>query len=348
MQKLKFVLILTLTIYSVSHAQINIHRYYHIDNIPVIVKFLADNEEKTTEITDDVFNIIKSTLEDFSPNISDNYINSLNKRAKSNYTRMNPDLSILVSKSLFYNRLTSGLIDITLGRVYDLWGFPNKNYYLPKLEEISNEIRNSGFKYLNISGNSIFIRNKNLKFNFYPFYIGLALEKAKNYFTSHGIKNFFISINYDFSVMSSDKETWTIGIPNPLSESSSEFIEFLKLKNGSVAISGVHRNRFRSGLNIYHEIINPKTGKPLDTELLLVTVVHNNPIDAVFLSRAILLLGEHGGLRLAEKNSITAMFIKFESGNYSILKTKSWAKKFDKLENKKPVKNSKTPIHNRN
>lgn len=105
-----------------------------------------------------------------------------------------------------------------------------------------------------------------------------------------------------------DGSPWQIGVTDPFH--SGEEIEVLFLNACGVATSGKnHRHWMHHGV-IRHHIINPLTNQPAETDLLTVTVVAPNAMQAEAAAKAAFILGSRAGLEWIEEHpDLAALFI---------------------------------------
>ena len=95
-----------------------------------------------------------------------------------------------------------------------------------------------------------------------------------------------------------DGGPWKIGIADPFHKG--EEIEVLHLNACGVATSGKDRRRWmRNGL-LQHHIIDPLSGEPAETDLLTVTVIAPNVMEAEAAAKASFILGSRAGLEWIE------------------------------------------------
>lgn len=87
---------------------------------------------------------------------------------------------------------------------------------------------------------------------------------------------------------------WKVGIHDPHTDS---IIAMLALSDTAIATSGVDYRRWKTTTgDTYHHIINPKTGKPAQTDVLSATVIHPNACYAEAYAKAVIILGAQAGL----------------------------------------------------
>jgi thiamine biosynthesis lipoprotein len=105
-----------------------------------------------------------------------------------------------------------------------------------------------------------------------------------------------------------DGGPWQIGVSDPFERGQE--IQTLYLKECGVATSGKdHRRWTRNGI-LQHHILDPLTGQPAETDLLTVTVVAPDVMQAEAAAKAAFILGSRLGLEWIEAHpEFTALFI---------------------------------------
>jgi thiamine biosynthesis lipoprotein len=105
-----------------------------------------------------------------------------------------------------------------------------------------------------------------------------------------------------------DGSPWQVGVTNPFQRGQE--IETLYLNECGVATSGKdHRRWTRNGV-LQHHILDPLTGQPAETDLLTVTVVAPDVMQAEAASKAAFILGSRLGLEWIEaRPEFAALFI---------------------------------------
>ena len=109
-----------------------------------------------------------------------------------------------------------------------------------------------------------------------------------------------------------DGGPWTITIASPFSET--EQLGMLQLASGAVATSGRDYRRWRQGGRMQHHLIDPRTGRPAETDLLTVTVVAATCSLAETAAKVALILGSREGLAWIEARTGLAGLLVLEDG----------------------------------
>ena len=110
----------------------------------------------------------------------------------------------------------------------------------------------------------------------------------------------------------SDGSPWPIGVTDPFQRT--EGIETLFLEAGGVATSGKDRRRWTRNGVLQHHIIDPVTNQPADTDLLTVTVVAPDVMEAEAAAKAAFILGSRVGLEWIKARARFAALFILDSG----------------------------------
>ena len=124
------------------------------------------------------------------------------------------------------------------------------------------------------------------------------------------INNFLINIGGDILTKgyNDKKQNWVIGIENP-NLTQQVVKEIVNVTNKGIATSGDYKNFYDDNGIRYSHIINPKTGMPIKHSTKSVTVIEENAMLADGWATALLVMGSIEGLKIAEKENISVLFI---------------------------------------
>ena len=214
---------------------------------------------------------------------------------------------------------TDGAFDPTLGPLINLWGFgPSGEKKIPSSEEIAEVKKKVGYKKLNLQG-------KFLKKSVPEMYLDLSasakghgVDKIVDLLIKSHVESYMVEIGGEVRA----KGKWSIGIDVPgASNRSEELQKILKLSNHAVATSGSYRNFFKKENKKYTHIIDFKTYRPIQNNLISVTVVDKvSCMNADAWATALMAMGKSQGFEYAQKNNIAAYFV-YRSKDGQTLKT---------------------------
>jgi thiamine biosynthesis lipoprotein len=109
-----------------------------------------------------------------------------------------------------------------------------------------------------------------------------------------------------------DGSEWQIGVADPFHKG--EEIETLFLNQCGVATSGKDRRRWTRDGVLQHHVIDPFTNQPAETDLLTVTVIAPNVMQAEAAAKAAFILGSRLGMEWIEKHPAFAALFILDSG----------------------------------
>ncbi|MBW2984792.1 FAD:protein FMN transferase [Candidatus Woesearchaeota archaeon] len=261
----------------------------------VKITVLDLDKEKSIEAINDAFNeieLIEGILSIYK-NTSEAYM--LNEKGYLNDA--NNELIYLLMKSIYYSELSDGAFDITVQPILDLYTESFEiNKRPPTDEEIKETLKIVGYEHMIIDGNDIRLR-KNMKITFGGIAKGYIIDRAIGVLKEHNIEHALVDAGGDIRAIGK-KETkdWSIALRNPRKEN--EYLAIIKLNDKSVATSGDYERYFEPDKK-FHHIVDPRTGYSA-TELISVTIITDNAIDADALATSVFVLGPEKGLELIE------------------------------------------------
>ncbi len=222
------------------------------------------------------------------------------------------DTAELVKRSLEICHLTGGSFDISVAPVMDLWGFYDKNFYVPSPDELSDALKSVGYENITANGNDISAKN-NAQIDLGGIAKGFASSKTADIFKEFGVSG-IISLGGNVQAVGTkpDGSLWCVAIQAPEEENS--YLGTVSVSDTAVITSGAYQRYFERDGKIYHHIIDPKTGYPADSDLTSVTIVSPDGTEADGLSTALFVMGldnacefwrEHEGFEavLADKDN---------------------------------------------
>jgi len=95
-------------------------------------------------------------------------------------------------------------------------------------------------------------------------------------------------------------EPWPIGVEPPYGDQRDLDLPLLTLTGGAVATSGRDYRTFAHGGGVQHHLIDPRTGRPADTDVLTATIIAPTALQAEAAAKVVLILGSSAGLAWIE------------------------------------------------
>ncbi len=110
----------------------------------------------------------------------------------------------------------------------------------------------------------------------------------------------------------SNGEAWPIGITDPFDPDAN--LEILMIEQGGVATSGRDYRRWQRDSVWQHHIIDPRTGMPAQTDILIATVIAPSATEAEMAAKVALMSGSEAGLAWIESDPLLAGMLVLEDG----------------------------------
>jgi thiamine biosynthesis lipoprotein len=104
--------------------------------------------------------------------------------------------------------------------------------------------------------------------------------------------------------LSDGEPTWKIGLEDPLEPEND--LELLSVKPGAVATSSIAKRTWQHNGQFQHHLIDPRSGKPAQTEWISVTVWAEHAAEAEVYAKTLLIAGPQGAAELLNHHPQTA------------------------------------------
>ncbi len=214
------------------------------------------------------------------------------------------DAKKVIARGIYFGYASNGLFDITIKPVIDLWGINTDTPRVPSDDEIQEALALVDYHKIAIMQDKL-ILPQGMAIDLGGIGKGYAADEAAQVLRDSGIKDAVIDLGGNIVVLGTKK----IGIQNPSSGVTGDYMGTIKVTDRAVVTSGSYERNFTQDGNLYHHIFDPLSGKPADSGLVSVTVIGENAQDADAISTIIFIMGASEGLAFAEKMGVEAMVI---------------------------------------
>lgn len=211
-------------------------------------------------------------------------------------------------------RQSQGLIDPTSFPLTQLWDDAAKNNQLPSEDEITEVKKRVNWNAVEHSPGSIFLPEKGLALEIGGFGKEYAVDRLIDLAKYSGIKNILVDLGRDIAVAGTPPHGpyWVVGAENATEEDAALYR--LAITDRAVATSGNGR-RFRTidGKKFGH-IIDSRSGRPAETDVLTATCLAPDCLTAGLLSTTACVLGTETGLKEINRHLNTSGIIQTTKG----------------------------------
>jgi thiamine biosynthesis lipoprotein len=203
---------------------------------------------------------------------------------------------------------TNGAFDITVAPIVNAWGFGFKSGSSPTSQYIDSLKQFIGYKKVRIDKDKHVVKqDERIMLDCSAIAKGYGSDVVARLFNAKGIKNYMIEIGGEIvaSGLSDKRLPWKIGITKPSEDSlgtSNELQTILNITDCAMATSGNYRNFYYKNGKRYAHTIDPRTGYPIQHNILSATVIAKSCAQADAYATSFMVLGLDEAKKILERH----------------------------------------------
>ena len=306
---------------------------YHLNTICTVTVYSMNGLESLSEdeiqkevltLITDAFRLCDSYEKKLSKTIEGSDIYNIN-HAGGKAVKVSEETLEVVQKGIKYGELSEGAFDITIGKVTDLWNFQemddqgNHIGEIPDENAVSDAVSHVNYKNIVIEEDSIRLLDPQSEIDLGGIAKGYIADKVAEYLESEGVTSAIVDLGGNIVVIgekgkdinTAEGTEFAVGIKDPQSENGG-LLGLYMSKDKTIVTSGTYERYFEIDGKRYHHVLDSKTGHPIDTDLLSVTIIgeKGSSADCDGISTSCLALGKEKGLALVKQiPGIEAIFV---------------------------------------
>ena len=202
-----------------------------------------------------------------------------------------PQTAEIIREGLVYGELSGGMFDITIGRLSTLWDFTGQSG-VPDASDIAFARDTVDYRQVIIDGDTVRLENPEAWIDLGGIAKGYIADKVAELLIESGVMAAVVDLGGNIVVVGQkpDGSRWNVGVTKPFSDRN-DLIGVVETEAASVVSSGVYERQFEQNGVVYHHILDPNTGMPVDSDVVGATVVSESSMEGDALSTTILLHG---------------------------------------------------------
>lgn len=202
---------------------------------------------------------------------------------------------------------TNGAFDITVAPLVNAWGFGFKTGNPPTKAAIDSLRSIVGYKKVALRNNRITKTDPRVMLDCSAIAKGYGCDVVAHLLQRHGIENYMVEIGGEVVThgISEKRLPWKIGVTKPTDDSlavDKELQTVLNVKNMAMATSGNYRNFYYKNGKKYAHTIDPKTGYPVQHNILSATVLAKHCAEADAYATSFMVMGLDGAKKTLENH----------------------------------------------
>ena len=219
------------------------------------------------------------------------------------------------NRSMEISEETNGAFDITIAPLANVWGFGFKKGEFPDSMKIDSLLQITDYKNVKLVDGRVVKEDPRIMLSCSAVAKGYSVDVVARLLEKKGIQNYMVDIGGEIVAKGKNSRNglWRIGINKPIDDSLSvnqEIQTILELSDAGLATSGNYRNFYYKDGKKYAHTIDPRTGYPVQHNILSATVIAEDCMTADALATAFMVMGLEEASAFANAHpAIDAYFI---------------------------------------
>ena len=317
--------------------------YLYLDTVSTVTVEYLKSDKTTDEVNRDLNNInkillniekefsIEQTLYMASNGILESTLMKVNNASGKNKVNVSDEFIHVLSLAQDIYKLSDGGFDPSIGPLTRLWDISGKTelsedkIIIPTKSEINNVLDLVDYNNVEIDTNSntVYLSKEGMMLDLGGIAKGYAADKVMKYLKQLGYTYISVNLGGNLLLYGSSKIYESLGkkvysyIQNPF-DTSTTIIQ-TDITNVSIVTSGIYERYIEKDDIKFHHILDPKTGYPIDNELVMVTIIGSNSCMSDGLSTGVFSLGLDRGIELIKScEEYSAFFVTKDKIIYSV------------------------------
>lgn len=212
---------------------------------------------------------------------------------------------------------TDGAFDITVAPLVNIWGFGFKRGETPCKPAIDSLLNITGYQKVKCENGHIRKQDPRIMLDCSAIAKGYGVDVVAKVLSDKGIKNYLVEIGGEIAAkgVNAKGASWKIGVTKPTDDAMAtggELQTILNVTDKCMATSGNYRNFYYKGGRKYAHTIDPKTGNPVQHNILSATVMADQCARADAYATSFMVMGLDGAKKVLERNPDLMAYIIYD------------------------------------
>ncbi|MBR0036711.1 MAG: FAD:protein FMN transferase [Bacteroidales bacterium] len=259
---------------------------------------------------DSLLHDVDASLSMFNPASTLSRMNSNDPSAVAD-----PYFRTVFEKGQSVSARTDGFFDMTVAPLVNLWGFGFRNSDKVTPRAVDSCLQFVGYQTVRLDADGhLHKQHPQTILDASSIAKGFACDVVASFLQSRHIEDYLVEIGGEVALsgVNAKGQPWTIGIARPVPDSLQAdhgYQAYLTHLEGGLATSGNYRNFYeKDGKRIAHTI-NPKTGYPIQKDILSATIIAPDCMTADAYATAFMVMGKDRALRIMAQDSTLAGYL---------------------------------------
>lgn len=252
--------------------------------------------------------------------IDDSELSRFNQWRSTEPFLLSAQTLVVMEEAKRLGELSEGVLDVTVGPLVNLWGFgpdarPEK---IPSAKDILEAKQKVGLDRLKLTETSASKSHPDLYVDLSTIAKGYGVDRLAEILEQYDIHNYLVEVGGEMRLSGNktNGQDWRVAIEKPVTKERA-VERIISVGNNAIATSGDYRNYYEEAGERYSHLIDPTTGKPINHNLVSVTVINPSSMTADGLATALNVMGKDKALLLAEKYDLAVLMITKETQGFN-------------------------------
>ena len=215
---------------------------------------------------------------------------------------------------------TDGAFDITVAPLVNAWGFGFKQGMELSSNQVDSLRQIVGYQKVSLEDGRIKKQDPRVMLDCSAIAKGYGCDMVARFLRGRGIKSFMVEIGGEVVTcgLNPDRLPWKVGVTKPSDDSlstSHELQTILNVTDKAMATSGNYRNFYYKGGKKYAHTIDPKTGYPVQHNILSATVLAKSCAEADAYATSFMVMGLEKAQKVMERHPELMAYIIYSDQN---------------------------------
>ena len=215
---------------------------------------------------------------------------------------------------------TDGAFDITVAPLVNAWGFGFKQGMELSSNQVDSLKQIVGYQKVSLEDGRVKKQDPRVMLDCSAIAKGYGCDMVARFLRGRGIKNFMVEIGGEVVTcgLNPDRLPWKVGVTKPSDDSlstSHELQTILNVTDKAMATSGNYRNFYYKGGKKYAHTIDPKTGYPVQHNILSATVLAKSCAEADAYATSFMVMGLEKAQKVMERHPELMAYIIYSDQN---------------------------------
>lgn len=251
----------------------------------------------------------------FSMNRSDSELMAINQQAGIRPVQVSATAFSLIQDALHYSKRHRDSFNVLIGPLVKLWRIGFGGDQVPSSAEIQRRLRLMDYSQvvLDAPTQTVYLKQVGMQLDLGAIAKGYFADQLIQQFQQAGVTSAIVNLGGNVKLLGSNPLTtdgrWEVGVQAPQAIRGIPVLQ-VQMPARTVVTSGIFERYFKVGTQMYHHILDPQTGFPVQNQVDQVTIITEQSELAEVLATVCYFKGPQAGAALIEQYPKTeAVFI---------------------------------------